>query len=247
MRLIGAFLVALTLAVPARAQVPQASNDFLFGQPHMSVAVRGGWLFARAGSDLFGFVSDRLTLDKGDFNTPIYSTDVGMALSSRIDLVGGFEFARMESQSEYRHFAENGVPIRQTTSLHQQNVSATLRVALAPRGQTVSRLAWVPRRTTPYVGAGVGALHYALRQAGDFVDEDPAAGLAIFTDALDSNGWSPSAHVLGGVDVQLYRGLMLNVEGRYLWSSGPVGDDFVGFDPIDLAGFRLATGVNILF
>ena len=240
----------LSWTVPALAQQapqPPPSSDFLFGAPRGSFGLRGGWLFANAGSDLFGFISERLTIDKGDFNAPVVSTDIGVSLTPRIDIVGGVDVSRTSAASEYRHFAENGRPIRQTTFLREENVSASVRAALVPRGQAVSRLAWVPRRVTPFVGAGAGMMHYGLRQAGDFVDEDAASGLAIFTDSLESSGWAPSAHLFGGVDLRMYRGLMLNVEARYLWSEGPVREDFVGFDPIDLAGFRLSTGINVLF
>jgi hypothetical protein len=240
----------LSWTVPALAQQPpppQPSSDFLFGAPRGSFGLRGGWLFAHAGGELFGFISDRLTVDKGDFNAPFISTDIGFTLTPRVDIVGGVDLSRTSASSEYRHFAENGRPIRQTTYLQEQNLTASVRVALLPRGLAISRLAWVPRRVTPVVGAGAGMMHYALRQAGDFVDEDRAAGLAIFTDSLESNGWAPSAHLFGGVDLRIYRGLMLSVEGRYLWSKGPVREDFVGFEPIDLAGFRLSTGINVLF
>jgi hypothetical protein len=62
-----------------------------------------------------------------------------------------------------------------------------------------------------------------------------------------AEGWTPSAHVFGGADIQLYKRLYFSLEGRYLWASGELGTDFVDFDPIDLAGFRLAGGINVLF
>ena len=69
----------------------------------------------------------------------------------------------------------------------------------------------------------------------------------MFTDTFASKGWAPSGHVFGGVDLQVYRLLFVQIEGRYLWASGELDRDFVDFDPIDLAGFRTTAGVSFLF
>jgi hypothetical protein len=39
----------------------------------------------------------------------------------------------------------------------------------------------------------------------------------------------------------------MTLEGRYLWAAAKLGRDFQGFDPIDLAGFKLSAGMNVLF
>jgi hypothetical protein len=39
----------------------------------------------------------------------------------------------------------------------------------------------------------------------------------------------------------------LSVEGRYVRAHADVGPDFVGFNGIDLSGFRVASGVNLVF
>src|SRR5437870_2160354 len=100
------------------------------------------------------------------------------------------------------------------------------------------------RGVSPYVGAGAGAVHFDFLQSGDFVD---FVDSSVFTDVFRSTGWAPSAHVFGGSDVHIYRQLFLQLEGRYLWSSGKLGSDFIGFDPIDLAGFRITAGISVLF
>jgi hypothetical protein len=230
---------------PAGSQPPRPRSDFLFGQPHGSLAVRGTWVFARAGSDLFDFVQDKLTIDDGDFNAPAIAVDVGVAVSPRLEVLFGFEFSQAQIASEYRDFVDNNrLPITQQTELKEIGLSGSVRVPLMPRGRGVSRFVWIPRTVTPYVGGGGGFLWYDFTQSGDFVD---FVDLSVFNDLFRSRGWTPSAHALGGVDVQLYRRLFLSVEGRYVWAAGKLGRDFVDFDPIDLAGFRLAAGVNVLF
>ncbi|HYU79233.1 MAG TPA: hypothetical protein VEK56_09615, partial [Vicinamibacterales bacterium] len=125
---------------------PRGARDFLFGQPHGSVGVRGGWIFARAGSDLFDFVQQQLTLDKKDFNTPALGIDLSIAIKPRVDVAFGFEFSRAGKASEYRDYVDNKLlPITQDTKLHERNFTGSVRFALAPRGTTVSRFAWVPR------------------------------------------------------------------------------------------------------
>jgi hypothetical protein len=53
--------------------------------------------------------------------------------------------------------------------------------------------------------------------------------------------------VVGGVDVRLRRRLFLSIDARYLWGSAKLGRDFEGFAPMDLAGLRLGTGIDVLF
>ena len=229
---------------PANAP-PRPNPDFLFGRPHGSLGIRGAWLFASANSDLYDFVQRHLTIDKKDFNTPLVGIDLSMALNDRVDVSFGAEFSQATKASEYRDFVDNRLlPINQETTLKERNIFGSVRFSLVPRGRTISRFAWVPRGFTPYVGAGAGALWYRFEQSGDFVD---FADLSVFSDYFQSSGYAPSAHVFGGTDVQLYRILFLTVEGRYVWANGKLSKDFVDFDPIDLAGFRLSTGVNIRF
>jgi hypothetical protein len=224
---------------------PAARPDFLFGRPHGWVGVRGGWLAPRAGGDLFAFVSDQLTIEKGDFAAPAFMSEGGVAVSSRVGVSGGLEFTTKTIGSEYRRFVgSDDLPINQSTSLMQTAISGSARVALWEPGRSISRLAFVPRAVVPYVGAGAGMLYYELTQSGEFVDFQT---LRVFRDTFRSQGWAPSAHVFGGADVRLYRVLYLDVEGRYVWAHAELGSDFVGFDGIDLDGFRLWTGVSILF
>ena len=229
----------------AQGQPPASPPDFLFGRPGGSIAVRGGWVFARSGSDLFDFVEEQLTVDKSDFNTATVAGDVGIALSSRADAVIGLDFSRASVASEYRNFVDNNrLPIEQTTSLRQLNLTGSIRFALAPRGREVSRLAWVPNSVVPYAGAGAGMLWYRFQQSGDFID---VFDQSVFPETFTAEGWTPSAHVLAGVDVKVYRRLYLSLDGRYIWAAGELGSDFENFDPIDLAGFRFGAGVNLLF
>jgi hypothetical protein len=249
-------VVGLLFAADARAQDPRpptsqppatdfGSPDFLFGRPRGSVGVRGNWLFARAKSDWYSFVTDQLTLGRKDFNAPGIATDVGLAVSRRADAVFGVEFNQAKTGSEYRDFVDNDrLPINQTTRLRTAVLSGSLKFALVERGIDVSRLAWVPKHIVPYVGAGGGALHYNLRQFGDFVDFRTSH---IFASTLTSSGWAPTAHAFAGVDVRVLKRLYVTLDGRYQWSNATLGNDWVDFEPIDLSGFKLAAGASVIF
>ena len=129
--------------------------------------------------------------------------------------------------------------------------TGSAKFGLLPRGRQISRLAWIPRTFVPYVGAGAGMTRYSFRQSGDFVDfatENPAAGtFSIFTDVFQSEGWSPSAHLLGGADILVFKRLYFSLEGRYTWVHAELDQDFIDFQPMDLGGFRFGAGINFVF
>jgi len=230
---------------PSPIQVPRPAPDFLFGRPDGSVGVRGGRVFSRAGSDWYDFVTDQLTIEHGAFNTPAVGFDVGITVTPRLDVVVGVDFGKATVHSEYRRFVDNNrLPINQDTEIRGANISGSLRFALTERGREVGRLAWVPRSVVPYVGAGGGAYWFSIRQSGDFVD---FVDLSVFKDVFRATGWAPSAQVFGGTDIKLHRRVFLNFEARYLWAAGDLGSEWIDFDPLDLAGLRLLTGVNFPF
>jgi hypothetical protein len=229
---------------PGGSQAP-SSRDFFLGQPRASIDVRGSWIFASAGSDLFDFVTEQLTIDRSQFSMPAFAIDLGIRITPRVDVVFGMEFSSRSTPSEYRKYVDNQrLPIEQTTSLREANITGSVKVALTPRGRSISRFAWIPRAVTPYVGAGGGLLNYEFKQDGDFVDY---VDLSVFPKTFVSGGWTPSAHAFGGVDVQMYRRLYLAIDARYVWASATLERDFVDFDPIDLAGFRVGAGLHVIF
>jgi hypothetical protein len=256
----GSFLVLLLLVlVPqtSSAQPAEASPDFLFGRPGGMVGFRTGWLFASADSALFDHVRQQFTLERKDFNAPSIGADVDVALTDRTSIVAGFEFTQASKTSEYRDFVDNQrLPINQTTSVRELNLSGSFKFALTPRGREISSRAWIPAAATPYIGAGGGLLRYEFKQVGDFIDIN-TANLEIFSDTLRSTGWTPSAHAFGGVDVRVYKRMYVSAEGRYVWANttpnceetrgngGPVCS-FAGLG-LDLAGFKATAGIHYLF
>jgi hypothetical protein len=251
---------AVALAFTLIAFIPQNSTaqpapDFLFGSPRGMIGFRGGLLFPTANSELFRFVERNLTIERKDFNAPAIGIDVEIAGNDRTSALIGFDFSKTSIDSEYRDFVDNQrLPITQTTSLREMNFSGGVKFALTPRGREVSSRAWIPAAATPYVGGGAGLMQFEFLQFGDFIDVDDPA-LSIFTDTIRSKGWTPSAHLFGGVDVKIWRRLYLSGEARYLWARGSTEgrdgqgneDPFSAFGAIDLAGFRTTVGIHYLF
>jgi hypothetical protein len=231
-------------ASPAAAQ-GAGSPDFFFGSPRTTVGVRGNWSFARAGSDWFDFVTDTLTVDRGDFRGVGVAADVAVRVTPRLDVVVGIDYARSRTDSEFRDFVDNNRrPIEQSTLLHHTALTGGVRVALTPRGRELSSLAWIPRRIVPHAGGGGGVMRYRVEQYGDFVDFED---LSVFSDVLASGGWTPAAYANAGVELHITRRLYVAADGRYLWAAPELRAPFRGFDPLDLSGFRLSTGIALRF
>jgi hypothetical protein len=223
---------------------PRPAPDFLFGRPSGTIGLRVGWLSSRSGSDWYDFVTDQLTIDRTNFNGPGIGTDLGITITRRLDLMIGFDYSQSTTASEYRRFVDNNrLPIQQTTLLRGANFSGGVKFALTERGREVGRLAWVPRKVVPFIGAGGGATWFQVKQTGDFVDY---VDLSVFTDVFESKGWAPTAHAFGGVDVRVLRRAYVTFDARYTWASGNLGADWIDFDPIDLSGLRLSAGFNFI-
>jgi opacity protein-like surface antigen len=230
-------------------EAPSAPADFMFARPRVTFGVRGNWIFASAGSDIHDLVTDTLTIERSSFDTPAFGGEVSFNINPRFDVSLGLEYSKQSLDSEYRDQVEqlpNGttIPIAQTTSLQHSNLYVSARFALLPRGRRISRFAWIPRSFVPYVGAGAGINSYSFQQDGDFVDfvDD-----RIFTDVFRSNGRTPSFHVFGGADIQVYKRMFMSLEGRYMWAEAPLSRDFIDFEPIDLGGFRFGAGLHVVF
>jgi len=241
-RVAAAVLVAgmLAAAPPARAQ--RSGDGFLFHAPTGSFVLRLGVEQPSASSDVFGFVTDELTLRKADFRGLSIGGELNAQLGSRTALVFGAGWSGSSRDSEYQHYVDNNdLPIEQTTSFERVPLTVGLRYYLTSPGVAVGHLAWVPSRYAPYVGGGVGAMWYQFRQTGDFID---LGTMNVFPDTYKTSDWALTAHLNAGVDIALSPRVFLTAQGRYTWARAPLGPDFYGFDRIDLSGLGFTLGVG---
>ena len=240
----------------AQRQAPASQPDFLFGRPRVSVGLRGLLHRARAGSDFYDFANEELFVRRSpeddpknpahgllNFDAPGISFDFGFGVTSRLDVRVGVDYAASSNQSETRGFqGSDGLPIEQRTTLSQVDLRGEIAFALAPRGRTIGQYAWIPSRVVPYVGVGLSFVRYDLTQIGEFVDD-----LGLFQDSFTSKGWGPGVHLFGGADIRMTRHVYLNAEARYVQASAGLGEDFAGFEPLDLGGLRIGAGVRFAF
>lgn len=241
--LMGLLLASLVIT-PDMASA-QYGQGFLFGDPKLSLGVRGGFGLASAGSDIFDFTTEELTLSRSDFNGFTYSGDLGIRVSPYVDLVLTVGYTGLSRDSESRRWeGTDDLPILQTTEFRRTPVTAGIKVYPLDRGRTIGSYAWIPHRITPYLGAGAGRMWYRFRQQGEFVDEET---LNIFNDVLASSGWATAAEGFGGLMMAITPHWSLTGEGRYTWARADLSRSFEGFDPIDLAGFSATFGVSVRY
>lgn len=242
------FVTPLMAAISFGSEAAAAEakeHGFRLGAPKTTLAVRAGFLYASADSDLYDFTTDQLTLERRDFDAPTIGIELARRLRPRLDLVVGVDYAESDASSEFRDFVDqDNRPIEQDTRLKQTGITLSGRYYLTPRGRTVGSYAWIPNRLTPYVGGGLGILRYRFAQEGDFVDFED---LSIFRDRFQSSDWTTSSHAFIGLDIKIELDLRLSIEARYTWAEATLEDDFLGFEPLDLSGLRTAAAVHFLF
>ena len=228
-------------AIPTAAQ----STDFLFQQPSVTLGVRGGWAVPRAQSEIFGFTTEQLTVNRSDLSGLAVQADLAVRVRDHFDVVLSVGHNQSTVRSEFRDFVDTeDLPIEQTTRFLRTPVTIGVKAYLWDRGRSVSRFAWVPNAWAPYIGAGAGLMVYEFTQGGDFVDYET---LDIFGKNFSSKGTTPAAHLTTGVELSIGTRLLATGEARYLWSRDNMSRDFVDFDRIDLSGFQITVGVAARF
>jgi opacity protein-like surface antigen len=236
--------VALGLMLGAPAFAQSAGDGYLFHAPNATVSVRGGYSRALAASDVFDDVTKELTLDRGDFSSLAVGGDLAVHVRGPIDAVLSAGFSRSRHKSEFRDLVDNNdLPIEQTTTFERLPLTANLRYNLAAPGRSIGRLAWIPSRVVPYVGAGVGGMRYRFKQEGDFVNY---ATNAVFYSLIDSGSeWTFVAQGMAGVDYNISPHFGVSFDARYLHAKGDLGPSFTGYDRIDLSGVSATVGLSI--
>jgi hypothetical protein len=246
--LVAASLPCLLL-LPA-VRTAEAQDGFLFRSPQVQMTLRAGPLLPRAQSDIFDFMTDELTLERRDFRAPSVAVEVAYVGSARVDIVGGLGWAESSARSEFAEWqGGDDLPIAQTTRLRTVPLTVTARFRPQARGRSVSRLAWLPARTSPYIGAGAGVTWYRLQHDGEFLDtrlctEAPQTGCDIFYREYRAEGYAPTVHAVAGVDHWFTPRIGLNLDARYMLGSAGGTDSFRTYDGLDLSGLQAGVGLT---
>lgn len=223
----------------------ERGDGFLFRRPIVTFAIRGGYDRPMARSDLYDFTTTQLTLSRSDFAALGYAADLGFRVAERVDLVFSAGEARRGQPSEFRMFVDDrDQPIEQTTSLRRIPLTVGVRYALTSPGEQISRLAWLPSRLTPWIGAGGGLMLYNFTQNGDFVDFET---LNVFAKTYASKGRSAMAYANLGADLSLTERFVLTGDLRYSTARAALNGTFVGFNKIDLSGTAATMGIAVRY
>lgn len=242
--LVAALAAVLAAALPLSAQ-STGGDGYLFSPPKATFSLRGGFARANASSDLFSFVTNRLTVDRGDFSGLSLAGDLAFRVHSRVDLLLGTGISTRVKRSEDRDFiGTDDLPIEQRTTFRRIPMTAGVKLHLRPEGRTISKLAWVPSKVSPYISAGGGMMYYVFKQDGEFVDYKT---FDVFRTALKSTDVSAMAFGAVGTTYSLTPRVGLNAEARYEHARGALSADFRDFSPIDLSGVGLTAGFLFRF
>lgn len=232
--------------VPQGSQASEGERGFLFGRPKGSIALKSGFLFHRAGSDVFTFAEERFTVDRSDFRALSIGIEGSVWFGNRLEGTLTVDASRVTLPSESRDWLEeDGSPIRQNTRLaFGPSVGLGVRYFLFERGESLGNLVWIPRTFNVSVGGGAGVAAYRFEQWGDFVNETNAS---IFTSNVESKGAVFTPYLTAGASYLLTPRVGLLLEGRYQWGEAELQDQFTGFEPIDLAGLRTTVSLGYSF
>ena len=233
---------ALTSAVATPLHAQMYGDGYLFHAPNARVSVRGGYSHANAGSELFDFATEQLTLSRRDFSGLNAAVEVAIPIGGLLDLTVDAGYSRASKRSDFRKFIDNNdQPIEQTTTFQRVPITANVRFNLVSPGRSVGHLAWIPTTIVPWVGAGAGSMWYRFEQVGDFVDYKTNA---VFPDHFVSDGWTPALQAMAGVDYSISPLIAVTADARYLRAKANLGRDFGGFDKIDLSGLSATLGLT---
>ena len=228
--------------VNAQGNTSEKTSDFLFQKPDKYLGIRFGIFSPKADSGLFDMITEELTLKKSDFQTWDFGIDVGFNLRERIDLVLSLDYSDRSKNSEFRDYVdEQGIPITQDTKFSQTPLTVGIKYLLITRGRQIGQYSWLPSKIVPYISGGAGMLWYEFSQHGDFVDFET---LDIFSANLKSSGDAFTGYLGCGTDFNIYKSTYVNLDFRYFWADDDLDNDFVGFDPIELGGYRLTAGIQ---
>jgi hypothetical protein len=230
------------MEIKAQESPDETKADFLFQKPRKYLGLRIGAFFPDTNSGIFDMITDELTLEKDNFDTWDFGVDLGFNIHNRIDLVFSLDKSEQTKNSEFRDYVDDqGFPITQSTKFSQIPITAGIKYLLVQRGRQVGQYAWLPARIVPYLSGGAGILQYKFEQVGDFVDYST---MEIFHAVLKSSDNVPIICLGCGVEYNIVKSLYLTVDLKYSWADDDLSQDFTGFDPIDLGGIRLTTGIQ---
>src|SRR5690606_14935374 len=127
-----AVFAAVSQSAPAHAQ--RSGDGFLFGRPDAILSVYGGFARPNAHSDVFDFVTEILSVEKGDFLGGSAGAAMFIPVSSRLDVDLSATFSGRSVSSDYRLLeGDDDLPIEQETRFVRVPLLVGARYFVTPR------------------------------------------------------------------------------------------------------------------
>lgn len=235
-------LLSICLLLPLLvAASPAAASGSSYGPARNAFAFKLGGFFPDGDSDLWRFNSEELTTRPEDFNDFAFGAAYVKQLSNYTALAAEIEFYEGDDTSVDRRIGD----LVQRSDFRL--VPATLSLRFQPGGKFRGGSGYPGRQRVlvPYVSLGAGFVLWEFAMEGEF--EDPDNPDFFFVDRFVSDGIAPAVTAAAGLEIAMDGPWSLLFEGRYLWADDNLGDDFIGFDPIDLSGASFFVGASVRF
>ena len=239
-KIIAFMLAAVLVSGFAMAQ----DDDEWYPLQQGTISFRLGGFFPSADSDIWNDNVDLFTFEKEDFKNLSIGVEANWFINDMITIGLAVDFYNNKQETEYRDFVEEtGDPIYQQLELTVTPVTAT--VKFTPLGNGSPGYGGERgSKIVPWIGGGIGLYAFSYEENGDFIDFSDDS---IFGGVFLAEDTAFGFHVAGGVVVPVNLTWDVFVEGRYAWAKGDMGEDFTGFDDIDLGGASFHCGASYRF
>lgn len=224
----GVLALLAVLAAPTTSYAQQSFNLYVGGFVPRGEGSRGR-------NDVLLNNLDFLAFDIKDFNAPTVGGEWLIGLNDFVDAGLGVGVTSRTVPSVYADLVNtNGREIEQDLKLRTVPFTATIRFLPIGRHDAF----------VPYVGAGVGIVHFRYTESGQFVD---TFDNSIFSDTFTGSGTATGPVILGGARFPAGP-VDLGGEIRYQRALGdlPASEGFAG-SKIDLGGLSYLFTINVKF
>lgn len=210
-----------------------------------SLSFRIGGFFPNGDSDIWEENIENFTFEMDDFNNFTLGMEYNWFLNRFVTLGFGFDYYSKRNSTEYRDFiGDDDLPIQQEIKLTVVPLTATVKFtplgngSPGYRGERGSQL-------VPWIGGGIGVYSFEYEEIGEFID---FSDFSIFdAEFLTHEATALGFHIAGGLVIPIDLEWDIFGEARYALAKGDLGDDFLGFEPIDLGGFSFHFGASYRF
>lgn len=172
-----------------------------------------------------------------DFEDLAFTLDYQRLVSNRLSIMLSGGFYEGSEDLAYRDFVDEfGADIIHRTSL--ERAAFTIGLLFHPLGRDAI--------VSPYLGGGIGAYLWRLRESGDFINfnVDPPF---VFATTFEDEGDAFGHYWIVGLEVPLSWSWAAFVEARWHRAEQELGEDFNGLGELDLSSREVGVGVSVGF